>query len=151
MKKVKLSGAKDEEDSQQKGALDAWLKRNKKEVGTVKDGFGIAEDSSDFAICYEHDVTAIQFYHEIVDFVMLIKAGENTVSSDPKEVLEALVKFGKGTFPTVCIAYRLLFIIAFSIASCERSFSKTNLIKSFLRLSMSQERLTNLAIIDIKK
>ena len=41
--------------------------------------------------------------------------------------------------------------IAFSIASCERSFSKLKLIKTYLRSSMSQERLTNLAIISIEK
>ena len=106
---------------------------------------------SDFAICYENDVIAIQLYDTILDFVMLIQAGENTVPSDPKEVLEALVKFGKDIFSTVCIAYRLLLTIAFSIARCERSFSKLNLIKTFLRSSMSQDRLTNLTIISIEK
>ena len=40
-----------------------------------------------------------------MDFVILIHAGENTVPSDPKEVLEALVKFDKDIFPTVGIAY----------------------------------------------
>ena len=86
-----------------------------------------------------------------MDFVILIQAVENTVSSDPKEVLESLVKFGKNIFPTVYIAYRLLLTITFSIASCEWSFPKLNLIKTFLGSSMSQERLANLAIISIEK
>ena len=67
---------------------------------------------SDFAICYENDVTVIQLYDKIVNFVMLIQADESTVPSDPNEVLKALVKFGKDIFPTVCIAYRLLLTIA---------------------------------------
>ena len=39
----------------------------------------------------------------------------------------------------------------FSIAGYERSFSKLNFIKTFIRPSMSQEWLTNLAIISIEK
>ena len=70
----------------------------------------------------ENDVTAIQLHDEIVDIVMLIQAGENTVPSDPKEVLEALVKFGKNIFPTVCIAYRLLRTIAFRLHAVRGHF-----------------------------
>ena len=47
----------------------------------------------------------------------LFRLEKNTVPSDPKE---ALVKFSKDIFHTVCIAYRLLLTLAFSIASCER-------------------------------
>ena len=55
MKKVQPSGAqnkrknraRDEEDSQQKRVLDAWIKRNKGEVWTEKVDVGIAEDSLD--------------------------------------------------------------------------------------------------------
>ena len=61
------------------------------------------------------------------------------------------MKFGKDIFPTVCIPYWLQPTIAFSIASYERSFSMFNLIKTFLRSPMSQERLTNLTKISIEK
>ena len=37
------------------------------------------------------------------------------------------------------------------VASAERSFSKLKLIKSYLRSSMSQERLSNLAFLSIEK
>ena len=63
------------------------------------------------------------------DFVMLLRARGNAVPSNPKHALECLLQFGRDVFPTLCIAYRLLLTIGFSIASCERSFSKLKLIK----------------------
>ena len=54
-------------------------------------------------------------------------------------------------FPNVWIAYRILLTIPITVASAERSFSKLKLIKSFLRSTMSQERLNGLAIISIEK
>ena len=38
-----------------------------------------------------------------------------------------------------------------SVASCERSVSKLKPIKTYLKSSVSQERLTNLAILSIEK
>ena len=38
-----------------------------------------------------------------------------------------------------------------TVASAKRSFSKLKLIKSYLRSSMSQERLSNLTILSIEK
>ena len=49
------------------------------------------------------------------------------------------------------ITYRLLLTIGFSIARCERSFSKLKLIKTYIRSSMLQERLTRLALISIER
>ena len=46
------------------------------------------------------------------------------------------------SFPEVCTAF-LLFV---TIPSAERSFSKLKLIKIYLRNSMGQERLHNLAM-----
>ena len=70
------------------------------------------------------------------DFVMLLRARGNAVSSNPKHALECLMQFGRNVFPTLCIAYRLLLTIGFSIASCERSFSNFQLIKTCIRSSM---------------
>ena len=85
------------------------------------------------------------------DFVMLLGARGNAVSSNPKHALECLKQFVRDIFPTLCIANRLLFTIGFSIASCERSFSKLKLIKACIRSSMRQERPTSLALISIKR
>ena len=85
------------------------------------------------------------------DFVMLLRARGNTVLSNPKHALESLMQFGRDVFPTLCIAYRLLLTIGFSIASCERPFSKLKLIKTCIRSSMLQECLTSLALISIAR
>ena len=54
------------------------------------------------------------------------------------------------SFPNACIAFRILLIILVTIASAERSFSKLRLIKSYLRSTMSQEKLSGLAILSIE-
>ena len=82
---------------------------------------------------------------------MLLRARRNALPSNPKHALECLMQFGRGVFPTLCIAYRLLLIIGFSIASCERSFSKLKMIKTCIRPFKLQERLTSLALISIER
>ncbi|KAL9308268.1 putative HAT dimerization domain, ribonuclease H-like superfamily [Arabidopsis thaliana] len=68
----------------------------------------------------------------------------------PIEVLDFLQKV-EGCYPNSWIAYRVLLTIPVSVASAERSFSKLKLIKSYLRSSMSQERLSDLAILSIER
>ena len=55
------------------------------------------------------------------------------------------------SFPNTCIAFRILLTILVTITSAKRIFSKLKLIKSYLRLTMSQERLSELVILLIKK
>ena len=52
--------------------------------------------------------------------------------------------------PNVSIALRVLLTIPVTVASGERSFSKLKLIKTFLRSSMSQDRLVGLAMLSIE-
>ena len=49
------------------------------------------------------------------------------------------------------IALQILLTIAVSIASCERSFSKLKLILPYLRASMGQSRLCDLALLSIER
>ena len=52
-------------------------------------------------------------------------------------------------YPNLWIALRVAVTLPVTVASAERSFSKLKLIKSYLRSSMSQERLSGLAIMSI--
>ena len=54
-------------------------------------------------------------------------------------------------FPSVVILMRIFLTIPASSAGAERSFSRMKLIKSYLRSSMSEERLSNLAILSIER
>jgi len=53
--------------------------------------------------------------------------------------------------PNLYVALRLFLTISVSVASCERSFSKLKIIKSYLRSTMSDTRLSNLAILSIER
>ncbi|GKE51981.1 zinc finger MYM-type protein 1, partial [Tanacetum coccineum] len=52
--------------------------------------------------------------------------------------------------PNAIIAYIVLLTIPVTVASVERSFSKLKLLKSYLRSTMTQERLNGLALIAIE-
>ena len=67
------------------------------------------------------------------------------------DILRHIVtSIGSAEFPNFYIALRTLLTIPVTVASGERSFSKLNLIKTYLRSSMGQERLNNLAILSIE-
>ena len=55
------------------------------------------------------------------------------------------------SFPNACIAFKILLTIPLTIASAKRSFLKLKLIKFYLRSTISQERLSGLAILSIEK
>ena len=52
-------------------------------------------------------------------------------------------------YPNLWIALRIAVTLPVTVASAERSFSKLKLMKTYLRSSMAQERLSGLAIISI--
>ena len=54
------------------------------------------------------------------------------------------------TYPDVCTAYMMYMTVPVTVARAKRYFCKLKLIKNFLRSSMSQERLSGLALLSIE-
>ena len=75
---------------------------------------------------------------------------------DPaKTVQEMLHMINKwdicNAFPNLTILYRILGTIAVSSATSERSFSRLKLTKTYLRSTMTEDRLSSLAILSIER
>eukprot|EP00102_Acyrthosiphon_pisum_P013187 XP_008182673.1 PREDICTED: uncharacterized protein LOC103309313 [Acyrthosiphon pisum] len=56
----------------------------------------------------------------------------------------------KESHPNIEMAIRIFLSIPVTTASCERSFSKLKLIKTYLRSTMAEERLSSMAILSIE-
>lgn len=71
--------------------------------------------------------------------------------SSPLEVLSYIYKENiLDLYPNLSIALRLLLTLPVTVASGERSFSTLKRLKTYLRSSMSQDRLSSLAVISIE-
>ena len=81
----------------------------------------------------------------------LLKSRGGPIPTTPLDLLSFILSYGGDVFPNIRIALQILLTIAVSIASCERSFSKLKLILSYLRASMGQQRLVDLAILSIER
>ncbi|XP_039373733.1 zinc finger MYM-type protein 1-like [Mauremys reevesii] len=83
-----------------------------------------------------------------------LEALKPIISSDctnPLKILQFLAYNNRSTgFPNLFIAIRIFLTIPVTVASGERSFSKLNLIKTYLRSTMQEDRLNNLAIMSIE-
>ena len=53
-------------------------------------------------------------------------------------------------YPYLSLALKTMLTLPITVASAERSFSKLKLIKTYLRSTMTQERLSNLAVVSIE-
>jgi len=90
------------------------------------------------------DLNGYDLYEEILIFRHLID--KNTT---PLQVLSEIKK--TKTFPNLNIAFRIMLTIPITSAGADRTFSKLKLIKTYLRSTMLQQRLTGLATIYIDK
>lgn len=67
------------------------------------------------------------------------------------DVLQFIVEWDfMESLPNLTLSLKLFLTICVSVASCERSFSKLKLIKNYLRSTMGQSRLSDLAILSIE-
>jgi hypothetical protein len=106
---------------------------------------------SDFGNFYDTDINAHELFTEIEDCKMLLTKRDKVRPETPLDLLGFIVLYGDDIFPNLRISLQILLTIAVSIASCERSFSKLKLILSYLRASMGQDRLSDLALLSVER
>ncbi|XP_050875200.1 uncharacterized protein LOC127078818 [Lathyrus oleraceus] len=92
----------------------------------------------------QSDIDGYEFFAELKLLREMLP--EETIR--PTDIL--LFLKGLDCFPNTVIAYKILLTILVTVASAERSFSKLKLLKTYLRSTMSQERLNRLALIAIE-
>lgn len=95
----------------------------------------------------ERDIDGLTLYDELKTLSNIIP----DTCIFPLDVLRYLHSYGlQETLPTVVIALRILLTIPVTVASGERSFSRLKLIKTYLRSTMTQDRLVGLATLSIE-
>lgn len=93
------------------------------------------------------DIDAEDLCEEILSCQSLFK----DLNNDVTKILEFIFLNNLAAIcPNLTVSLRILITMPVTVASAERSFSKLKLIKNFLRSTMSQERLSNLAMISIE-
>ncbi|XP_060878884.1 uncharacterized protein LOC132951154 [Metopolophium dirhodum] len=101
-------------------------------------------------ICMEHsrkgdsaDINSVELFSELKHLSSLLPIGKGS----PKSALQFIHDMKLvDVFPYTWISLRILLTIPVTVASGERSFSKLKLIKTYLRSSMTDDRLSSLAI-----
>lgn len=100
---------------------------------------------------YNTDFNGIELFIEICDCKMLLRSRKEIEPKTPLEFLTFIISYGEDVFPNLRVALQILLTISVSIASCERSFSKLKLILTYLRSTMGQDRLSDLAFLSVER
>ena len=107
-----------------------------------------------FKSTYDDEVDFSELAVKIDRFKRLVRSSETTFDRNATEfdVLQWLANSCLlDSTPYLCLRLKLYLTIVVSIAICERSFSKLEMIKSYLRSTMSDDRLLALSIPSIEK
>ena len=108
-----------------------------------------------FVTKYADDVSddllsqVLAFRSHAAECIKSAKANNNNV----KDLLNFIIQLDltSSFFPDFVTALSLFLTLPVSVASDERSFPKLKLIKTYLRSCMTQERLSDLALLSIEK
>ena len=110
----------------------------------------ILEACNVFGKKYANDVSKKDLKEEMLRLKAIHSANFGNSSLPPFELLSTIRKFRlEEIFPNVCIGLRMFCTLPVTVASAERSFSKLKLV-NFLRSTMGQERLSDLAMLSIE-
>jgi hypothetical protein len=104
--------------------------------------------ASMFAMLYEDDVS-----QDVVGQFLSLRSclSQAKEITGPRDALQFIVQNKlQSMMPDVVTSYMLYLTLPVTVASCERSFSKLRMIKSYLRSSCGQDRLSSLALLSIE-
>lgn len=94
-----------------------------------------------------HDIDAVELYEELKMLVPVYDGDQDDVVSVLQYIVRNSLKY---VYPNVNIVLRIICTIPVTVASAERNFSNMKLIKTYLRSTMSQNRLSSLALLSIE-
>ncbi|XP_025192161.1 zinc finger MYM-type protein 1-like [Melanaphis sacchari] len=108
--------------------------------------------SVNLALKYSKDLDAAELCSEIECFkFQAASLISDLCEQSPLEILNLIHIYTlNDAYPNIEIALRIFLTLPVSVASCERSFNKLKIIKNYLRSSIGQDRLSNMAIISIE-
>jgi len=108
----------------------------------------IIKESYDFVLKYQSDIGS-EFTSQLLSLKeMIINKHLKTIGELATFILENDFSI---SYCEVLGACMLFLILPVTVATAERSFSKLKLIKNFLRNSIAQDRLTNIAILNVEQ
>ena len=105
----------------------------------------------EFGKNYGDDISPVALEEEVLHLKTVYVANFGEKALDPHALLIQITKFQlEEIFYNVCTALRIFCTLPVTVASAERSFSKLKLINNFTRSPMTQERLSDLAVLSIE-
>jgi hypothetical protein len=112
-----------------------------------------AEDSLQNVITFcQSDIDERRLRNELKVYYSFVKQHISAIPRDPiVQLAQLLIQSGLSVFPQVAQLLRLYFLVPVSSCSAERSFSCLRRLKTWLRNTMGQNRLSSLAIMNIER
>lgn len=144
-------------------AIDERFKENELDIFqslkdvTCSDPSTTVKNTSILKVCNTYDIDIEEIKGEIKIFHKMYRRYVDTLPATHTETTELKKRCNflierelRDIFPHLTKLIQILLVIPVSTASCERSFSCLRALKSYLRNSMCQERLSALAILKIE-
>lgn len=105
-----------------------------------------------FGEFYRSDGSAQDLYAETLDCPLLFSRRVDRRLSKPEELLKFIMQYGDDTvFPKLCVAIQIKLAVAVSIPSSSKSFSKLELILSYLRATRAHDKLSYVALLSVER